>query len=610
MGLLRCAKIVTSYSLTDNQELYYHTQQLVDFVKEGGSNKLNALKGKIKWIFTVLLFSIVAIAALLLNTPSASAKSMVYTDKNQIEFAIEPTIKDGTTLVQLRPLFESLGIELDWDDSTKTVTGTKGDITFNLTIGQDTATVNGKKIKLALPGRLASGHTLVPLRFVGEATGAVVGWHAATKTISVYSSEYMQIVGISREEAQKQADAGVTWDTNRSGNSLRGFYVHSSADLTGYKGCRGMCWDFLYFLNDHQLIKKAPEGGWDQANCSKDQCLSYEIKNEQLIIDGKTHPLQISDKSITVNKDLYFKHEPLNRLKLDGKYDASSYVGGTLGGGFSSTSTMIFKPDGRFFNDSWIGVISDGSDVSGDGSGVSFTITDESEATGRYTIINYSILLEFNNGTKEVYPFFRPDRNERMLKIGGRDFLIDDSYDPDAVTEPADNEEPAAPVEPYKDMLVIDNIAVKKNIHQELPDESEEEGGITITLKGYQWAELDISPDHRPSFNNVGEDTIIAFTAHYTIVNETLSDVDLSTLKSALWVYTGHLPESPALSPKVDTVLKAGKSVERLATFVVSADIVAEWEDPDLFFSELKTTTGEDVFDGYEIEFWIDNPYR
>lgn len=573
--------------------------------------KINLLQGMNRWIMTGLLFAVVVIAFMLLYAQTASAAASVYTDKKQVPFSVEPTIKNGTTLVQLRPLFESLGIELDWNASSKTVTGTKGASTFSLTIGQRTATVNGKKIELEVPGKLSNGHTLVPLRFVGEATSAIVGWHAETRTISIFSSEYIEILGITRNEAQKQADAGVTWETKASDNSLRGFYVHSSADLTGYKGCRGMCWDYIYFINDHQLVKNMPQGGWDTVDCKKDTCLSYSVKDGQLIIDDyKTYNLKLSDKGLYLNGDHYFKHEPLHRLKLDGKYSASSYGGGTLGVGFSSTSTMIFRPDGTFLDDYWIGVMSSGSDVSGDGTGVSFTLQDESEAAGTYTIINYSILLEFKDGTKEVYMFFLPDRNERMLKIGGRDFLIDESYNPGPLPKTTDNSDGSA--EPYKDRLVTDNIAVKKNIRQELPNSIDEEGGIAITLDGYQWAELDISPDHISSFTNFGDGTIVAITARYTVANSSSSDVDLSTLESVITVDAGYLPSSPSLTPKFDPVLKPGGSVELLAVFIAPADLLAkDWDKyPELVFSGLKTTTGDDALGDNEIEFSIHNPYR
>ncbi len=565
------------------------------------------LREKRKWILAGLLTVFAAVLVLLLNTETASAADKVYADRKEVTFSVKPVAQNGTTLVQLRPLFESLGIELNWNGNTQTVTGTKGDATFALVLGQRTATINGKPFELAVPGKAINGHTMVPLRFVGEATGAVVGWHAETRTISVYSGEYMQILGITREEAQKRANAGAARgaESSESAGALRGFYVHASADLTGYKGCRGMCWDYYYFINDSQFVKKAPQSGWDNVDCSKDECSTYELKNGELILNGnKRYPLEIAEDYLKIDGDVYFKHEPLNRLKLSGKYDASSYVSGTLGGGFASSSTMIFRPDGTFLDDRWIGVTSDGSDVSGDGSGVSFTITDESEAAGRYTVINYSILLEYKDGTKEVYLFFRPDRNEQMLKIGGRDFLLDDSYDPNAV--PAKPADPAVPVEPYQDKIVTDNFAVKKNVQEELPDDREVAGDVAITLIGYQWAELELSPEEQSK----ADDTIIAFTARYAVDNMSSSDVDLSTLTSALWIDAGYLPETRELAPDSESVLKAGQSAELLAVYVLKAGMVAEWEDPDLVFSELKSTTGDDMFDGREIEFLIHNPYN
>lgn len=578
--------------------------------------KLITLREHRKWVITGLLTVFAAALVLLLNTQTASAADKVYADQKEVPFSVEPVAQNGTTLVQLRPLFESLGIALDWNGNTQTITGTKGDSKFTLVLGQRTATINGKPFELAVPGKAINGHTMVLLRFVGEASGAVVGWHAETRSISVYSNEYMQILGITREEAQKRANAGASKGAESSDSLLRGFYLHASADLTGYKGCRGMCWDYYYFINDSQFVKKAPQGGWNNVDCSKDACFSYEVKDGQLITDGdKRQDLRITDKAIYIGRDIYYKHEPLNRLKLSGKYDASSYVSGTLGGGFASSSTMIFRPDGTFLDDSWIGVTSDGSDVSGDGSGVSFTVTDESEASGRYTVINYSILLEYKDGTKEVYLFFRPDRNDRMLKIGGRDFLLDDSYDPNAVpaatghagsSDKAEPAKPAEPPKPYQDKIVTDNFAVKKNIQEELPDELEEAGDVAITLSGYQWAELELHPEDQSS----ADDTIIAFTARYTVDNMSSSDVDLSTLTSALWVDAGHLPETRELAPDAEKVLKAGQSVELLAVFVVKAGMVAEWEDPYLVFSELKTTSGEEAFDGEEIDFLIRNPYN
>jgi hypothetical protein len=72
-----------------------------------------------------------------------------------------------------------------WDDTTKTVTGTGTGIVIKLQIDQVKATVNGKEFLLDVPATVINGRTLVPARFVAEATGATVGWNGATRTISI-----------------------------------------------------------------------------------------------------------------------------------------------------------------------------------------------------------------------------------------------------------------------------------------------------------------------------------------------------------------------------------------------------------------------------------------
>ena len=54
-----------------------------------------------------------------------------------------------------------------------------------MTAGKDTATVNGRPVELESPPLVKQGTTLVPLRFVGEGMGLEVGWDNGTKTVSL-----------------------------------------------------------------------------------------------------------------------------------------------------------------------------------------------------------------------------------------------------------------------------------------------------------------------------------------------------------------------------------------------------------------------------------------
>jgi hypothetical protein len=91
--------------------------------------------------------------------------------------------------VPLRGIFESLGAQVNWDASTRTITATKGDTDVQLGIGDHRATVNGRAVYLDAPAMILGGSTMVPLRFVGEALGADVKWFEATQTVSITTGE-------------------------------------------------------------------------------------------------------------------------------------------------------------------------------------------------------------------------------------------------------------------------------------------------------------------------------------------------------------------------------------------------------------------------------------
>jgi len=112
----------------------------------------------------------------------------VVLDGQQLVFDVPPQAMNGRTLVPLRTIFEALGATIEWDNATKTVTAEKGDTVIVLTIGSTSPTVNGKIVPIDQPGIIVDGRTLVPLRFVGEALGVKVDWDGPTNTVTITSS--------------------------------------------------------------------------------------------------------------------------------------------------------------------------------------------------------------------------------------------------------------------------------------------------------------------------------------------------------------------------------------------------------------------------------------
>ncbi|WP_261130823.1 stalk domain-containing protein [Bacillus sp. Marseille-Q3570] len=97
-------------------------------------------------------------------------------------------LEDNRTLVPLRGVFEKMGAEVKWDQSTYTVHITKDDTKISLKIGSKTATVNGTKVTLEVPAKLVNSHTMVPLRFVTESLGAEVEWDGKNMTALIFTT--------------------------------------------------------------------------------------------------------------------------------------------------------------------------------------------------------------------------------------------------------------------------------------------------------------------------------------------------------------------------------------------------------------------------------------
>ncbi len=123
---------------------------------------------------------------LFLSIP-AFASPRVVLDGQFLQFDTQPTIENGTTLVPLRQIFQSLGATITWDENTKKITAKKDATVITLFVGKSEAYVNNKKVTLTVPPKVINNRTLVPLRFISESLGADVDWDAAQQ-IAVITS--------------------------------------------------------------------------------------------------------------------------------------------------------------------------------------------------------------------------------------------------------------------------------------------------------------------------------------------------------------------------------------------------------------------------------------
>jgi len=102
-----------------------------------------------------------------------------------VEFDVPPMIVNDRTMVPFRAIFEAFGMNVEWNDDTRTAIGYVGDWRMELTIDSYTAYVDGHPTTLDSPAMIYGGRTLVPVRFIAEATGANVDWNPETQTVII-----------------------------------------------------------------------------------------------------------------------------------------------------------------------------------------------------------------------------------------------------------------------------------------------------------------------------------------------------------------------------------------------------------------------------------------
>ena len=112
----------------------------------------------------------------------------VQLDGKELEFDQPAIIDNDYTMVPMRKIFEALGAVVEWDNSTKTAYGKKDGITCSIKIGDSKLYKNSETIELAAPAKIINGKTLVHIRAIAEAFGARVDWDSGTGLVTIASN--------------------------------------------------------------------------------------------------------------------------------------------------------------------------------------------------------------------------------------------------------------------------------------------------------------------------------------------------------------------------------------------------------------------------------------
>ncbi len=113
-------------------------------------------------------------------------KVLVYVDGQKIDFAEEPVVINGRTMVPLRGVFEAIGSSVDWNNSDRRVTALRDRTKVSLVIGVPEISVNdSSKINLDVAPIIRNNYTFIPLRAVSESFGLEVGWNNSNRVVTI-----------------------------------------------------------------------------------------------------------------------------------------------------------------------------------------------------------------------------------------------------------------------------------------------------------------------------------------------------------------------------------------------------------------------------------------
>ncbi len=167
-----------------------------------------------------------------------------------------PYAEEGRTLVPLRFIGEALGAKVEYDNGVITVTA--GNDTVIMNIGSADYTLNGEARTMSVPPAVVNERTLVPVRTVSEALGMDVGWEQETQKVTVRRRDLPVTVTPMNVET---AAASAAVDVSRpkrifvAGDSTAQTYRESAAPQAGWGQMLGL------FFNDGVTVENRAMAG-------------------------------------------------------------------------------------------------------------------------------------------------------------------------------------------------------------------------------------------------------------------------------------------------------------------------------------------------------------
>ncbi len=145
------------------------------------------LKGKIKFLLSIALMLII-IKNPVFASDYVSVVEGVDVYINGKHFQTEEPFYNAhwRIVAPMRELFEELGADVTWDESTRTVVAKAKGKRIDIEIDSKLTKVDGKVVDLSVEPQIINSRTYVPLRFVAESFDYEVDWNGKDDVVSIF----------------------------------------------------------------------------------------------------------------------------------------------------------------------------------------------------------------------------------------------------------------------------------------------------------------------------------------------------------------------------------------------------------------------------------------
>lgn len=181
-GNYRSLGLLMPNAVTRNVAMRANSNHSVGKKEVAGLKRIAALA-----VVLAVLLSLMAVPA-----AAAPPLLEVRVNNHPVMFDAEPIIVNDRSLVPFRAIFEALGARVEWEARSRTVTATRQGTTVVLQIDNPTAYVNGAAVSVldGVVPIIHQGRTMVPLRFISESLGLDVKWDAAQRIANVVDDRW------------------------------------------------------------------------------------------------------------------------------------------------------------------------------------------------------------------------------------------------------------------------------------------------------------------------------------------------------------------------------------------------------------------------------------